>query len=237
MLVLLLAPMRSELQPIVKKLSLTSRRSGGLTVHTGRAGPAGRGAEIEVVAATVGVGPIAAARATEQLLNAFSVDHVMLSGIAGAVEPDCPIGTVFVPEVVIDGATKKELRPTGWGDLALSGTIMTTSGLITEPRQIDELRQSGVVALEMEGSGVGEVCVERNKPWTVFRSISDRAGDGAVDDSVLAMLNEDGSTNAKAAAKHILTHPLSLPGLARLAKDSTTAARAAATAAIDALNS
>ncbi|MFZ0664502.1 MAG: hypothetical protein WAM97_02020 [Acidimicrobiales bacterium] len=228
--VLILAPMLSELRPIVKKLSLKrSHNASTSQFHTGLAGT------VAVSAAPAGVGPAAAARATAKVLDSIEVDHVIVCGIAGAIDPRCPIGKVFVPAVVIDGDSGIELHPTGWTGLTLSGTIMTTSTLLTEPAPIGELVAKGVVALEMEGAGVGRVCEQRGIPWTMFRSISDRAGDGGVDDSVLAMLNEDGSTNAKAAIVHILGHPGSLPKLIKLAKNSTFAANTAADAAISAL--
>jgi adenosylhomocysteine nucleosidase len=228
--VLMLAPMLSELRPIVKKLSLKrSHNAANSQFYVGQA------KTVEVSAAAVGVGPVAAAKATSRLLDSVQVDQVIVCGIAGAVEPDCPIGKVLVPAVVIDGDAGIELYPTGWIGLSLKGTIMTTSTLVTEQASIQELIATGVVALEMEGAGVGRVCEERGVPWTVFRSISDRAGDGAVDESVLSILNEDGSTNVKAAIRQVLGHPGSLPKLMRLAKDSTTAANAAASAAIAAL--
>jgi adenosylhomocysteine nucleosidase len=92
------------------------------------------------------------------------------------------------------------------------------------------------VALDMESSAVGEVCTRLGYSWTVFRSISDRAGDGGIDASVLTLLNEDGSTNVWAALRLVVGHPARIPTLMRLAKDSSVAAGAAASAAIAALS-
>jgi hypothetical protein len=88
----------------------------------------------------------------------------------------------------------------------------------------------------MESSAVGEVCGRLGYRWSVFRSISDNAGDGAVDESVLGLLRKNGSVDVRAAIRLILMHPGRLPRLARLAKDSSIAARAAAKAAIDAIS-
>jgi adenosylhomocysteine nucleosidase len=224
--VLLLAPMRSELRPIVKKLSLKASRVPDDTVYEGRAGTVG------VVAAAVGVGPVVAARTTERLLGSGSFDHVVVSGIAGAIGRDLSIGDLVVPEVVIDARTRIEYRPTPMAGVELKGTVLTTAELITDESEVEALRRSGVGAVEMEGSGVGEVCTRLGIPWTVFRSISDRADEGVVDDSVLSLLNEDGSTNVGAALRLMLTRPGRLPGLMGLARDSAKAAGAAATAAV-----
>jgi adenosylhomocysteine nucleosidase len=221
--------MRSELRPIVKKLSLkrAAATASGDTLYEGRAGA------VEVVAATIGVGPRVAARTTERLLGASgSFDHVVVSGIAGAIGRGLAIGDIIVAEKVVDAATKAEYRPSQMAGVELKGTILTTADLITDPDAVEGLRRSGVEAVEMEGAGVAEVCTRLGIPWTVFRSISDRADEGVVDDSVLSLLNEDGSTNASAAVRLILTRPQRLPGLVALARDSGRAATAAAAAAI-----
>ncbi len=224
--VLLLAPMRSELRPIVKKLSLKRSGVAGDSVYEGLAGP------VEVVAATIGVGPAVAARTTERLLGSGSFDHVVVSGIAGAIGRGLSIGDVLVPEKIVDAATEAEYRPSQMEGVELKGTILTTAELITDPDSVERLRRSGVEAVEMEGAGVGEVCTRLAIPWTVFRSISDRADEGVVDDSVLSLLNEDGSTNVSAALRLIFTRPGRLPGLVGLARDSAKAADAAAAQAI-----
>ena len=75
---LLLAPMSSELRPVVKYAKARRSKVGGLTVYTGRAG------EVDIVVTQVGVGPASSRRVTEGALSHFPVDHVLVSGIAGA---------------------------------------------------------------------------------------------------------------------------------------------------------
>src|SRR6266404_9324371 len=86
----LLAPMPSEFQPLVKALSLQRTASG----YSGAAGP------IELVAAKTGIGTRLAAAATERLLDAGAVDHVMVVGIAGGMGRS-KVGDVIFPEVVV----------------------------------------------------------------------------------------------------------------------------------------
>jgi adenosylhomocysteine nucleosidase len=231
----MLAPMRSELQPIVRLLSLTRSaehpRRGVTSLYEGRVG------QTQVIATTIGVGPKSAARTTEGILADLSVDHVVVCGIAGAVGSDLEIGTLVVPDLVIDGTTRAGFRPDPLGGLTQKGTILTAGELVLDPGVLDQLRADGVVALDMESAAVGEVCGKLGQRWTVFRSISDRANDGMVDDAVLGLLNEDGSVDLKASARLILRHPGKVPRLVKLAKDSANAARVAAKAAIAALSS
>lgn len=232
----MLAPMRSELQPIVRLLSLKRSTSGAFRFYKGHVG------RTEVLATTIGVGPAVARRTTEQILterirSGVPLDHVIVCGIAGAVAQDEQIGSLVVPELVIDGTTRAEFRPDALGGVSAKGKILTVGELVLDTGELDRLHADGIVALDMESAAVGEVCGRLGFRWTVFRSISDRAHEGVVDDSVLDLLNEDGSVNLRAAIALILRHPRQVPRLARLAKDSQTAARAAAAAAGAAVSS
>lgn len=222
--ILVLAPMRSELQPVVRALGLGKPAPGPVALRSGRVG------SVNVVATTAGVGPVAAARSTEIALAAAGPDHVIVCGIAGAVDASATIGEVILPDVVVDGATGEELLPSPLGSASLRGRVMTTADLIVDPAALGRLLEEGVDALEMESAAIGRVCDRAGLPWTVVRSISDRAGDGIVDVDVLSMLNEDGSANVTAALKQVLAHPGRIPALARLARDSAVAVRAAAEA-------
>ena len=223
--------MRSELRPVVRALSARRDRSAGALLY--RARRHGR----EVVAAPLGVGPAAARRTTAALLDRLGpgVEHVVVSGIAGGLGPAATVGTVLVPEVVLDLDSGRELRPAPLGARRPAGTVATTAELIVDPGRVHGLAARGVTALDMETAGVGAVCDERGIPWTAFRAISDRPDGGLVDGSVFSLLNEDGTTNGPAAARFVLSHPGRLPGLVRLARDSAAGCRLAARAAVEAL--
>jgi adenosylhomocysteine nucleosidase len=230
-LILVLAPMRSELRPVVRALSARRDRSADTLLY--RARRRGR----DVVAAPLGVGPAAARRATASLLDRLGpgVEHVVVSGIAGGLDPAATVGTVLVPEVVIDLANDRELRPAPLGGRRPAGTVATAAELILDPVRLEGLLARGVTALDMETAGVGVVCDERGVPWTAFRAVSDRPDDGLVDGTVFSFLNEDGTTDVRAGVRFALSHPARLPGLVRLARDSARGCGLAARAAVEAL--
>jgi adenosylhomocysteine nucleosidase len=221
----LLAPMRQELAPLVRRLALR-RAETDTALYVGLAG------RVEVVASLAGIGMRAATAATERLLDATKLDHVLVVGIAGGVDAAQPIGALIAPEVVVDGATGREFRPVQLGELPPHGRLVTWDRLVTGLEEAAELKQSGVVGLDMETAAVAAVCERRGCPWSVFRAISDRVTDGTTDPAVLALAGADGSGDLAAVARYLLARPWRIVRLARLAHGTLRATRAAADAAI-----
>jgi nucleoside phosphorylase len=185
-----------------------------------------------VVAIATGMGTALATGATERLLNAVEVERVVVFGITGAVENDTPIGTLILPEVVVDSATGAEHRPEPLADGVPHGKMWTTDVLNTDLAVVAGLRAQGVVALDMETAAIAQSCERRNIPWSVFRVISDRATDGSVDEEVFKLSKQDGTPNPIAVARYFLLHPQRIPRMARLAKGAMHATATAADAAI-----
>ena len=94
-----------------------------------------------------------------------------------------------------------------------------------------------MVAIDMETAAIASVCEQRGTPWSVFRAISDRADDGTTDAAILALADSDGNPNLAAVARFVLTRPQRIPQLVRLARGVQAATRAAASAAVAALES
>jgi adenosylhomocysteine nucleosidase len=223
----LLAPMKQELAPLVRRLALR-RAETDKALYVGLAG------HVEVVASMAGIGTRAAAAATERLLDATKLDHVLVVGIAGGVDPQQPIGALIAPEVVVDGATGREFRPVQLGELPPHGRLVTSDRLVTGLEEAAELKRSGVVGLDMETAAVAAVCERRGCPWSVFRAISDRVTDETTDPAVLALAGPDGGGDPRAVARYLLAKPWRIVRLARLALGTLRAANAAADAAIQA---
>ena len=218
--------MPMELEPLIRKLDLEESPLGDGTVHTGTMN------DKRVVAVVTGMGTELAAQGTTRLLDAVAVDRVVVVGITGAVENETPIGTLVLPEVVVNGATGAEYRPAPLGGGTHAGRMWTTDTLITDLDEIAELRSRGVVSLDMETAAIAALCEERGLPWSVFRVISDRATDGSIDEEVFHLSNQDGSPNNEAIEKFFAEHPERLEAMSRLAEGALLATEAAADAAI-----
>jgi adenosylhomocysteine nucleosidase len=218
--------MPSELRPLVRPLSLRGRRCHGPALYRGSVG------RIEVVAALAGIGTRAAARTAERVLDARGVDHVVVVGIAGGIGGSVEIGDVVVPEVVVDLSTGTDYRPALLGDIEPLGILATSDRLLVDGEEIARLRRQGVTAIDMETAAVAAVCERRGCPWSVVRAISDRAGDGSIDQAVLGLTRPDGAPNLPALARFVLSKPWRTPQLARLAGNMRRAAANAAATAV-----
>ena len=223
---LVLAPMRSELRPVVRALGARRASMAGIPVHRGTSG------STSVTVAMIGVGPDAARRSTERLLDAAEVDHVVVCGIAGGIAPDIEVGDLMTPAQVEDLSTGRRFAPVPLGGYGQVGTIGTTHELILDEGRLADLVARGVVGLDMETAAVAEVCEERAVPWSVFRVVSDRPQDGLFEHGIMEMLESDGTVNVLRALKYVAVRPSRLRQLRRLARDFGGAANRAARATV-----
>jgi adenosylhomocysteine nucleosidase len=221
--------MSMELKPVVKRTSGRSLSVNGVRAFEGRQGDG------VVIAAQAGVGTAAAGETAERLLDRVEVDHVVVCGVAGGIVSTSAIGEVIVPDTLVEMSTGAELRPDPLGDLERKGKVATVDELITDPAQLAGLVDDGVVAVEMESTAVARVCEKRGIPWSVVRSISDRPHDGLTDDGVMDLLKPDGSVNVLSAIRVMIVQPSRIRRFARLGRDASQAANAAAHTTVSAL--
>jgi adenosylhomocysteine nucleosidase len=90
--------------------------------------------------------------------------------------------------------------------------------LHSDPSTVARLAHEGVVAVDMETAAIGAVCVARGVPWSVYRAISDRAGDPEVDAELLGMTRPDGTASPAAVLRFVARHPRRIPKLVRLGR-------------------
>jgi adenosylhomocysteine nucleosidase len=214
-----LAPMPSELRPVVKAFGLEKGRRGELDGHVGTAG------RHEIIATTTGIGTELATKAATRMLDKGEVDHVVVVGIAGGMATD--VRTLVIPEAVEDWPEGNSFVPAPLGSLTGKGIIVTSDEFGYGPEVNAEFLERGVVAVDMETVSVAKVCVERGVPWSAVRAISDPA-DGEVDLDVLTLVKPDGSPDVGKSIRYLLRHPLRIPKLATLGRDATAAATVAA---------
>jgi adenosylhomocysteine nucleosidase len=220
--------MPMELRPLTRRIGLRRTELGGGRAHAGNL--AGR----DVVAMVTGMGTRLAAAGMDRLLGAVTPACVVVVGITGAVDDETSIGTVVLPDRVVDAATGREHHHALLGPGTTSG-VMWTTDVITPAHELPALRARGVVSLDMETAAIAWACERRGVPWTVFRAISDRATDGSVDEEVLRLSRQDGRPDPVAVARYLVRHPARVPGLVRIGQGAKLASERAADAAIAAV--
>jgi uridine phosphorylase len=217
--------MRPELRAVVRAGALSRLREQGPFSHAGTVGA------WTIRAGLTGIGPRSARRATEQVLASGPVDHVMVVGIAGGLDPTLPLGALMVPDEVRlypDGPTYRS-HPLPVRRAA--GKLMTTDGLLPAEEAWRAILAAGFGAVDMEAAGVAEVCEDAGIDWSVYRGISDRPEDNVVDHAVFALSKPDGSADLVAVGKYVARDPRRVRILARLNRGMGDAAKAAASAA------
>lgn len=208
--VAVIAAMAAELRPVTRALRLDPVSGNPSGAREGTAG--GR----RIVATVTSIGTKAATDVTARLLDDYAVDHLVVIGICGGIDPGLPIGALVVPTETVVEATNQTCAPMALDGHEPTGRLLTTDQLHTDPATVADLHGQGFVAVDMETGAIGAVCEDRDIPWSVFRAVSDRAGDPALDSELLALSNSDGTANSRAVARFLLRHPTRLPKLASL---------------------
>ena len=218
-----LAPMPSELRPVVKAFGLDKASLEG------RVGPH------QVVAAKTGIGIDLATKAATRLVDRGAIDHVVVVGIAGGLGPTSPVGAMVIPEAVEDWPDGRSLVPAKLGSLTNQGIIVSSDEYGYRPEVVEAFLGRGVVAVDMETVAVAKVCEGRGIPWSAVRAISDPADGPTVDTDVITLVKPDGTPDTRKAIRYLLRHPRKLPAMAKMGRDATAAAKNAAEAAAKAI--
>ena len=230
--IVVLAPMPLEMDAIVKAFGLDPA-SGAKGGHW-----AGRVGDSDVTAIHIGMGPPATRVATNRLFDDTdeyeSVEHVMIAGICGGLDPRVDVGTLINPEVVVDFTSGTSYNHAPPGNAPRRGKLVTTEGVTLDSGLSNRLLGSGFIAVDMETSAVAEVCEARGCPWSVYRCIGDRHFDGLLDERIISATNPDGSGDMAQVERLIAADPGIVSKLEQLHRDSTMAARRAAEAAFEA---
>lgn len=197
----------------------------------------GQVGQSQVTAVHIGMGPPLTRAAIARLLDepaagSAPIDHIMIAGICGGIDPDLAVGTLINPETLVDftsGATYRHQPP---GDLPLAGKLMTTEGVTLDNDLSRTMHDQGFVGVDMESSAVAEMCEARGLPWSVYRCIGDRWVDGLLDPRIVALTNPDGSGDSEAIAELVASEPQLAANLNQLMHDTAHAAQLAAEAAV-----
>ena len=173
---------------------------GGYSFYSGRL------SGMSVVLVQSGIGKVASALATALLIQQFKPDAVINTGSAGGFDPELNVGDVVistevrhhdvdvtafgyqmgqVPQMpaafdahpLLIAAAEQSIQELGFCKTK-KGLIATGDSFICDPVRIASIREQfpAMLAVEMEGAAIAQVCYMLKTPFVVIRSLSDIAG-------------------------------------------------------------
>ena len=195
----IICAMEEELRTLVENLDHASKITRhGYVFHTGSIG------RHEVVLVQSGIGKVMSAMAVTLLVEVFSVDGIINTGSAGAVNHELKIGDV----VVADRLAYHDVDVTAFGyafgqmaqqplyfesskyfvselkkaiENPVVGLITSSDSFISSDGRIAEIKKHfpEVLAVEMEGASIAQAATALRNPFVIIRAMSDTASHDA----------------------------------------------------------
>lgn len=201
----IISALAEEQHGLIEAMESPSKRFHGMREYT-----TGKLWEIDAVCVLSRIGKVAAAMTAAILVEKFEVTHIIFTGVAGSGDKNVHVGDIVVAEELIQHDFDAsplfppyEIPLTGLtrfaSDRALTdklaivaaktgrvhrGLIASGDQFIGKRQQIEALKGAlpDILAVEMEGAAVAQVCFELGIPFAVIRTISDNANDDAAVD-------------------------------------------------------
>lgn len=195
----IICAMEEELRTLVENLDNASKITRhGYVFHTGSIG------RHEVVLVQSGIGKVMSAIAVTLLVEVFSVDGIINTGSAGAVNHELKIGDVVVADKLAYHDVDVTAFGYAFGQMAqqplyfesskyfvselkkaienpVVGLITSSDSFISSDGRIAEIKKHfpDVLAVEMEGASIAQAATALKKPFVIIRAMSDTASHDA----------------------------------------------------------
>ena len=158
--VAIIAAMEGEIAPLVRDWPVRRFTHAGLTFRV-----RGQG---DFVAIAGGIGRDAVSRAANAVMAQYHPQMLVSVGVAGALERELKVGTLFIPSVIVDSLSNVQYR-TGLG----AGVLVTASKVVdnSAKQQLHDQFQAQVV--DMEAAAVAEAARIHGTGFRCVKAISD----------------------------------------------------------------
>lgn len=191
----IIGPSEEEIIPFIEKIRNKKMDSiAMLTFYSGKFG------DIDVVALYCGVCKVNSAIATQILIDKFNVTHIIVTGVAGAIDNRLRIGdTVISTEVsyhdVADEIlteyhpwmesiyfrcdsglirlSKKVAEKNIFSQQIYFGKIVTGEAFISKEGRKEIINKYNPLCVDMETASIAHVCYANKTPFIAIRSITD----------------------------------------------------------------
>jgi adenosylhomocysteine nucleosidase len=197
---------------------------GGVELHRAQIGRA----TVDFV--ITGMGPENAGRVAHAFISK-NYSFCIISGFAGALKPSVKVATIVVPEKVQNHSTHQtemcdasllaQASETGATRIT---TMLTTDHVVNTAAEKSSL-SAYAEAVDMESYAILHAANTKSVPAAAVRVISD-SFDRAMPAELDTMVDPQGHVKIAGVVRYVAKHPLMVPALVRLGRDSKTAAEA-----------
>jgi len=223
--ILITYAVEAELAPW-RALNMENVNVGNVILHRARLGQA----TVDFV--ITGMGASNATRVADSLISkAYS--FCIISGFAGALKSSVKLGNIVASEKVQHHASRQTeicdpdlLAHASENGATRIATLLTTDHVVntaTEKNRLSELAE----AVDMESFAILHVANKNKVPCAVVRVISD-SFDRDMPAELDTIVDPQGHVKIADVVRYVAKHPLTVPALMRLGRDSKTAAEALA---------
>src|SRR5260370_10672455 len=188
----IIAAMEREVRPLIRSWNVRTLDHGGRRYRLFEDGQA--------VLICAGIGPEAARRATEAVIQEVHRVRVISVGFAGALDGSLQVGQVLEPRTVINAADGVR-REVGSGE----GILVSSSTAAGKEQKIRLTKAYGASAVDMEAAAVAQGAQARGVEFGALKAISD-----AADSRLPAMdrfVAEDGRFRSVRGSCHVALPP------------------------------
>jgi adenosylhomocysteine nucleosidase len=209
-----------------RALNMEKVTVGNVILHRARLGQA----TVDFV--ITGMGTANATRVAGSLISkAYS--FCIISGFAGALKPSVKLGNIVASEKVQHHASRQTeicdpdlLAHASENGATRIATLLTTDHVVntsTEKNRLSELAE----AVDMESFAILRAANKNKVPCAVVRVISD-SFDRDMPQEIDTIVDPHGHVKIAGVVRYVVKHPLMVPALMRLGRDSKTVAEALA---------
>jgi adenosylhomocysteine nucleosidase len=199
---------------------------GGVELHRAQVGRA----IVDFV--TTGMGAVNAERIADTVISE-KYSFCIISGFAGALKPSVKLGDIIASEKVQHHATPQTeicdanlVAHASEDGATRIATLLTTDHVVNTATEKNQL-SAFADAVDMESFAILHVANKKKVPSAVVRVISD-SFDRDMPAELDTVVDPQGHVKIAGVVRYVAKHPLMVPALVRLGRDSKTAAEALA---------